>query len=76
MELAKALGHHVHPTMLVVPFGLLGIGPALTLMCVAFGLLLVAGWLADGLIGRSGPGVDPRAGVEATAGLGGGPTRW
>lgn len=74
MKLAKALGRHGRPMMLVIPFGLLGIGPALTLLFVAFGLVLLAGWLGGELVKRLDLGVDPRAGVEG--GLGGGPTRW
>lgn len=73
MKFAKALGSHGRPMMLVVPFGLLGIGPALTLLFVAFGLMVIAGWLGGELIKRLDLGVNSRAGVEAT---GGGPTSW
>ena len=76
MKLAKALGSHGRPMMLVVPFGLLGIGPALTLLFVAFGLVIVGGWLGGELVKRLDLGVNSRAGVEAIGGLGGGPTSW
>jgi len=69
MKLAKALGSHVQPMMIVIPLGMLGIVPGLTLLFIAFSLVLIAGWLCDGLVMRSHP-------RHSTGVLGGGPTRW
>lgn len=76
MKLAKALGNHIHPMMVVFPLGMLGIMPALTLLLIAFGLVFIAGWLGGMLVERLGVGEDPQAGIIVTGGLGDGPTRW
>jgi uncharacterized membrane protein len=76
MQLAKALGRRVHPMMVVVPLVMLGIGPALTLMFVAFSVLFIAAWVGGELFERLGVGVDPQASIDATRGLDWGPTRW
>lgn len=85
MKLARALGRHMPPMMIVIPLGLLGIVPALTLLFIAFCLVLIAGWLGGKLIERLGlavsAGVNPSRSMRslprhATGEWGGGPTRW
>ena len=73
MKLAKELGRHGRPMMLVVPLGMLGIVPGLTLSIFALGLVFIFSWIASELVERAGVA---QTGANATGALGGSPTRW